>query len=116
MRSSNSRPLAAAAGALLVLRACAGMSAEVTLTAREFAFEPETVTVEHGERVTLVLENMGVLAHNVTIPALSQATATVQSDGRATLEFAAPGAGIYEIVCSVPGHAEAGMRATLQVR
>ncbi|HZD52394.1 MAG TPA: cupredoxin domain-containing protein [Woeseiaceae bacterium] len=90
---------------------------EVVLTAREFTFEPMTLEVERGQAVTLVLENLGVLAHNATIKALGVGTETVQGGDKATLEFTAPpGPGTYEIVCTVPGHKEAGMRAQLEVK
>ncbi len=104
-----------AAAPLALAWAASAAAADVTLTASEFAFEPGTVTVEEGERVRVVLENMGVLAHNVTIPALDAGTATIQSAKAAVVEFTAPEPGRYEIVCTVPGHEEAGMRATLRV-
>ncbi len=85
------------------------------LTAHEFAFSPKTLVVEHGRRVELRFRNEGLLAHNVTIADLGLATPTIQSGHEAALEFTAPAPGRYAIICAVPGHADAGMRATLEV-
>lgn len=90
---------------------------EITVTASEFAFEPDNVSVETGEEVRIVLENAGAVAHDLTIEALGVASSTVQSGNQTGIEFTAPEEpGSYRIICSIPGHAQAGMEATLEVQ
>jgi len=87
----------------------------VGVVAREFRFEPQEITVERGEPVTVVLENRGSLAHNLAIEALDARTETIQSGDRARLRIEPEQAGTYVFRCRVPGHAEAGMKGTIRV-
>lgn len=87
---------------------------EVRILARDFAFSPSQVRLAAGATVNLVLVNQGDVLHDVTIPALGfrlEATAGATATGALT----APRPGSYELVCSVPGHREAGMSGTLVV-
>ncbi len=87
---------------------------EVVIGATEFSFEPSTVEVPTGKPVNLTLVNDGSTVHNLTIPALG--VSVVAGPGqRATVGFVAPAPGTYQIVCTIPGHAEAGMTGTLVV-
>lgn len=89
---------------------------EVSVEGKEFAFVPAKVEATVGETVTIKFENVGRLSHNLTIPALDAKTGTIQSGDAATLKVTAPDTpGTYEIKCSVPGHAPAGMTGKLVV-
>lgn len=87
----------------------------VKVTAKEFAFEPKEVKVKAGQSVKLVLENKGVIEHDIVFDKLGVKTATIQPGKTAELTFTPKPKGRYAIYCSVPGHKEAGMTGTLVV-
>jgi len=89
---------------------------EVTITATEFALEPNPVTIESGQPVKLVLHNEGALAHNIKIDALGVTSDTIQTGNTATVSLQNPASGRYTIYCTVTGHQEAGMKAMLEVK
>lgn len=88
---------------------------EVRVVAAEFLFEPTDLRVRTGETINIVLDNRGSVFHDFHIQDLDfelEANGGDQDTGA----FAAPDKpGRYPIVCDVPGHAAAGMRATLTV-
>lgn len=88
---------------------------EVRVAASEFALSPAEIVLPAGGAVNLTLENRGALPHDLTIPALGvhlvAAAGQTQTVGLRNLP-----AGSYAAYCSVPGHAGAGMRATVIVR
>ena len=87
------------------------------VTATEFAFEPDTISVQSGEEVTLILRNNGTVGHNLAVPILEVQSATIQPNGEVLVGFTAPAEpGNYRIICTMPGHEEAGMVATLNVK
>lgn len=87
---------------------------EVVVSATEFSFEPATIEVPAGQSVNLTLVNEGSTVHDLTIPALG--VRVVAGPGqRATVGFLAPAPGKYEFLCTIPGHADAGMTGTLVV-
>jgi len=97
----------------------------------EFAFSPSSNSVSAGSEVALTLSNDGTLDHNwvlmvadytVTTPfddsdqAKVFAETTVAAGDSTTFTFTAPSeAGTYQVVCSIPGHLEAGMEASLTI-
>ena len=87
----------------------------IDVTATEFALELSSTTLESGRAVELVLRNEGALAHNIKIQQLGLKSQTVQTGKTDTLSFQAPAPGEYQVVCTVPGHKQAGMTATLRV-
>ncbi len=114
------------------LAACGGpKTAELAMSMSEFSFSPASATVPAGAEVTLTVTNSGTIEHNwVLLDAGYQASAPFDATDQAyvvtetkvpagevqTFTFTAPSkAGSYQIVCSVPGHLEAGMKATLTV-
>jgi len=105
--------LAGALAATGVAGAAAAGSLEIE--GREFAFEPARVEVEAGETTRITFENTGAVSHNLTIPALEAATVTIQAGETAILTVSPATTGTYEIRCTVPGHADAGMTGELVV-
>lgn len=122
--------------AALVAAGCggpgAGTPAAVTVTVRgtEFKFDPETVRAAADKPVRVVLVGAGQLEHDLEIgevPARNvrasaaehahgaKVAAHVQPGKRAWVEFTPTAKGTYEIVCTVPGHKDAGMRGSLVV-
>jgi uncharacterized cupredoxin-like copper-binding protein len=87
---------------------------EVEVDAGDLWFDPATVEMVAGEPVNLRLVNTGEAFHDLTIPAANVVLAAEPGEQAAgAIEFAEPGR--YEFFCSVPGHAQAGMRATIVV-
>lgn len=95
----------------------------------DFTFDPSMVELEAVSDVTIHFENAGVLAHNwLLIPADVDPLKATQDDAvagafidnvnggdNASVTFAAPAAGRYLVVCTVPGHAAGGMVADFVV-
>lgn len=97
----------------------AAMAARATQTrtvqGSEFSFEPAELTVEAGRPVTVTYENVGQVQHDWVLlgPDGSElAHAHAKPGETATAEFTLE-PGTYEVVCTVPGHADAGMRGTV---
>mgnify|MGYP001595003334 CR=1 FL=1 len=119
-----------------------GDSKQIEVTARDFSFDPTTVTVVAGERYRVVFRNAGNTLHDWTVDGVPVREVVGQSsgshdmtamkpdpsDGRTRLHTAAEGGktaevvftptlpGEYEYWCTVPGHRELGMRGKLVVR
>lgn len=89
---------------------------EVRVATFNFGFSPSEVHLPRGTDVNLTLSNPAAsgVVHDLTIPALG--IHVVASPGEArTVGLRALPAGRYDAYCSVPGHADAGMRATVIV-
>ncbi len=90
----------------------------------EFKFTLSVKSVPHGV-VTFKVTNKGALGHDFkmcTTPSKTAAATTctgkgtaVLTSGTATLKVTFKKAGTYEYLCSVPGHAAAGMKGLLKV-
>ena len=88
---------------------------EIKVIAAEFFFEPTDLRVRSGETVNIALDNRGGVFHDLHIEDLDFEL-EANRGGQDTGAFTAPNRpGRYEIMCHVPGHAVAGMRATLTV-
>jgi uncharacterized cupredoxin-like copper-binding protein len=92
-------------------------SLSVAIIAREFLFEPKDLIAKAGD-VTFTVRNTGAVEHDFVVENAAKKLVaearpfppgkTVQVKVRLT-----PGA--YTVYCSIPGHREAGMQATLRV-
>jgi cell division septation protein DedD len=113
-------PLAGLLGLSTVLSlAQPGRSAplSVGLIAKEFLFFPKDVTVGTGE-IAFIVKNQGAIEHNLVLESLGGETVAqiaIIEPGETTRVTASLPAGIYTIYCSLPGHRDAGMAATLRV-
>ena len=120
----------------LLLSACGGRgqqtaSTNIDVQMTEFAFQPKQFTIPAGEEITLEAANNGAIVHNFVIMNLgTQATLPFDEDDEANVywkidlnpgaststTFTAPSEpGEYQVVCSTPGHVEAGMIGKLTV-
>ena len=92
-------------------------AAVIGVTLADFAITPKTITVPAG-RVRFDVVNRGVVEHDFHIPALEGRHAHAQRllapGERRTFAYAVR-PGTYEVVCTIPGHREAGMVAVLEV-
>jgi plastocyanin len=88
------------------------------LTAREWRYDPKEVVTSSGDLVFYVT-NGGLIEHNFVLEDLTNTK-------RAEIPYMEPGEtfkvtmtlppGTYTIYCSLPGHRDAGMVATLRLR
>jgi manganese oxidase len=83
----------------------------------EYAFDPADVTVSRAETITVT--NDGKLAHNYTAVKvkgeLELRTGDVDPGSDAKLAVSLE-PGTYEVICTIPGHAEQGMKGTITVK
>lgn len=91
-------------------------SKRIEMTAKEFFYKSDHLTVKRGEMVVIMFHNEGVLSHNLSIDGLDEKTETIYPGETDKLVFTPKKSGEYSFRCTVPGHAEAGMRGTLIVR
>jgi nitrite reductase (NO-forming) len=89
-------------------------ASQTEVTATEFAFSPDELTVMVGEAVNLTLINAGDLPHDLFIPDLGVHLA-VAPGRQTTTGIEIDEAGSYQFLCSYPGHAAAGMTGLLTV-
>jgi plastocyanin len=94
-----------------------GAARAVALTAKEFLFDPRDIAVGTGE-IAFAVRNQGAIEHNLALVVRGGKTvpliATIAPGQTATVTVSLA-AGDYTIYCSLPGHREAGMAATLRV-
>jgi plastocyanin len=92
-----------------------GVPAEITIVSTEFKYNPATLRVLAGRKVTLILDNSKAeTEHIIIIPAFGfRLTAAAGEIVRKTAVFDQPGE--YEFSCDLPGHREMGMRGVLIV-
>jgi uncharacterized cupredoxin-like copper-binding protein len=88
---------------------------KVKVEAKEFSYSPNRITVKSGQPVELLMENKGVIEHDLVVEKLGVKIQPIQPGKTAELTFTPKAKGRYPIVCSVPGHKEAGMTGTLVV-
>ncbi len=125
----------------LVLAACGGNAEEttaITVTVNEFSFDPNPITVTAGTPVEITLVNKGSVEHDFvieTIPVKDVSTegamdshemsaghqefdlhTSTAAGETSVLRFTPTQPGTYQIICSVPGHKEAGMIGELIVK
>ena len=123
----------------LLLAACTSGQAttKITITVKEFAFDPNIITVTAGEPVELTFINEGAVEHDFAvevIPVTDVSTSggsdhhisgdhskyalhtSTPAGETSTLTFTPTEPGTYKIICSVPGHLDAGMTGELIVK
>jgi nitrite reductase (NO-forming) len=86
----------------------------IPISASEFKFSPTTIQAAVGQKVTLTLDNTGVVEHDVTISSIGL-TVLAKPGQTASGEFTIDKPGIFDFLCSIPGHKDAGMRGTLTI-
>ena len=131
---------------VFTLAACGSTSAAPTATqslavkAKEFGFGPSQLTVTSGQSVELSFQNTGAVEHDWSVREIELAgtpTATEETGGghmsgdahdapklhvaagpggQGKLTFTPSKVGTYEVLCTVPGHKEAGMVGILTVK
>ena len=90
-----------------------GSGGSATLELSEFALTPAALTVPAGG--TLEVTNAGSAAHNLTVTGTDIASSDLAAGDAETLDLSALEPGEYEMICAIPGHADAGMKGTLTI-
>jgi uncharacterized cupredoxin-like copper-binding protein len=111
---------------------------KITIQETEFSYSPSSLTVAAGQSVTLTIKNVGQVEHDFVVEkievtdVLEEGNASAehtmhdmageydlhvstQNGATSVLKFTALEPGTYQILCTVPGHKEAGMVAELIV-
>lgn len=101
------------AAALVPARAAPLATTTVKVTLLEMKFVMTKKTVPHG-KVVFKVTNKGKLPHDFKIA--RKKTPVLAPGKSATLAVTFRKAGSYPFVCTVPGHAAAGMKGVLKVR
>jgi plastocyanin len=119
-----------AAMALLLAACGGGGSTALSFEASDtFQFTPASASVSAGDEVEVTLSNVGSLEHSWALVASgadvatvtdaaainSSATGVVAAGNTGTVTFTAPDAGAYQFLCTIAGHAAAGMVGTFTV-
>ncbi len=87
---------------------------EITVVATNFAFEPPTIIVTAGSAVNIRLDNQGAVPHDLAVPELGlRVVASPGHEAVAGITDLQPGT--YEMSCTFPGHADAGMTGSFVV-
>jgi len=82
--------------------------------AGDFWFSPDSMTVGEAESLNLTVRNDGRVYHDLSVESLGIVVAVEPGvSAVAGIRFSEPGT--YSFICSVPGHAEAGMRGSFIV-
>lgn len=95
--------------------AATGVVKEFTITAQQFAYSPNSITVKAGDTVKLHLTTADV-THGFSLPEFN-VSATLTPGKTTDVEFVADSAGTYTYSCNlVCGAGHAGMKGTLIVQ
>ena len=87
---------------------------DVAVTADDLRFSPSTITLRADEAVNVTVHNADTIVHDLTIPMLG-VHAVVQPGASVTFGLRVSTPGTYSFLCTVAGHAQAGMRGSLTV-
>jgi uncharacterized cupredoxin-like copper-binding protein len=93
--------------------AATGAAKTVQVQESEFKILPASIAVPHGT-VTFTVKNVGKITHDLSITGLAKKSALINAGGTGTLVVTLA-KGTYTLYCSVPGHRQLGMKATLTV-
>lgn len=89
---------------------------EYTILLSEHRFRPAEITVQRGERVRLVLKNVGEETHEFELDGYNFEIADIEPGQVVTVVFSADKTGRFEFSCHEPGHYEQGMKGELIVQ
>ena len=105
-------------------------STSIEVTASEFKFEPDSWTVPASEEFTIAFENGGSVEHEWAVIKLGRDIDTeaefaedkvlfeveaIPAGESVTESLTVEDAGIYQVICAIETHFDAGMEGTLTV-
>ncbi len=92
----------------------AAVVGKLEINAFDLGFTPNALTVDAPGRYAVTLKNTGSIAHDLTF-ADGASTGSVDAAKSATVEVDIPATGLA-FICSVPGHAAAGMQGKVAIK
>jgi plastocyanin len=93
-----------------------GGTLQLAASPTDLAFDTTSLTSKAGE-VTIDFDNPSALEHNVAIEQDGEEIAISETIAKGKTSVSADlASGTYTYICTVPGHAEAGMEGTLVVK
>lgn len=108
----------AAAALVLTVGALGGTAApapqRIAVGMTEFKFTVVPKTARKGAVITFAVTNKGQIAHNFKIAA--KKTAVIAAGKRGTLKVTFQKTGRFAYLCTLPSHADAGMKGVLIVK
>jgi plastocyanin len=104
-----------AGGVLAADRAIDGSAMQVAVTASGSRFAPADLTVRTGSFVVARFTNDDMVFHDWEVEGVANIDAGARPGQTQRIRFIAPAPGTYRILCTVEGHAKAGMVGTLTV-
>lgn len=94
----------------------AGGGTTLLVSLKEFSITPQALEAPPGD-VKIVITNNGATPHNITVKGSSQHTPDIEPGSSATVDLGNRADGTtLNLFCSVPGHEQSGMTATLTVK
>ena len=103
----------------LLLAAAAAAGTNVGVAEREWSLNPYVTGVRHGA-VVFYAHNYGEDPHDLQVRGphgfRSPVAPVIAPGATRTLRIRLRRPGVYHLVCTLPGHAARGMRATFRVR
>ena len=88
-------------------------SSMTMVTLSEFTISPSTVSATTGDGIHVM--NSGKVQHNLAVDGTNLATPMIDPGQSAHLDLSSLSPGDYPLICQVPGHKDAGMKAALHV-
>jgi plastocyanin len=110
-----------------LLLGCAGLQTPVQISegkspllikASDFKFEPNNIRLAEPGTLSLKVENVSGIAHNLTIrnsEGQTLAQADLPAKATVSLEVNLPSTGVYEMYCDKPFHPTLGMKGQITV-
>jgi uncharacterized cupredoxin-like copper-binding protein len=105
-----------AGGVLAADRWIDSQATHLAVVAEDVRFEPADLRVDAGRTVVLSFRNDDPVFHDWEVEGLANVDAGARPGQTQRIRFRIDEPGSYRIVCTVPGHAEAGMTGTLTVQ
>jgi Cu+-exporting ATPase len=96
-------------------RALDATATTASVTARDVRFQPGEVHVQAGRFAVLTFTNEDAVFHDWSVQGVENVDVPARPGQTAKLRFLIQEPGTYQVICTVPGHAEAGMTGTLVV-
>jgi nitrite reductase (NO-forming) len=90
-----------------------GGSGALEVTSVDLGFSPKELIVDQPGTYEVKLTNEGAIPHDITFPDGQSAIAQPGESASLTVEVPADG---LQFICSIPGHADAGMKGTISVK
>jgi len=107
--------VSSAAGPTDAVIAADGAQSLTVSVGNSLEFTPRSIRVAAGQPIALTLRNGGILSHDFLLPSGVAQPVKLEAGpggtGRGTFVIERPGT--YTFICSVPGHADGGMKGTI---